>query len=215
VARTLCEWYPTATIIHIVRDPRDVVASLLRMPWGSRSVVLNARTWLLCTAAAERCRDLPNYLLVRYEKLVQEPAPELRRICAAIGESYTTALLDASRPGAADRWWFQRAQGPVTAQRRDTWQQELGSEDVALIEHVTAAQMRLLDYQPAGGRLPRAALARGYGRVAYESAAARLRNLPRLWYHWVRPTDLAAEEAWLDRHSPGASHAGRGEEVLP
>jgi hypothetical protein len=85
VARTLCERYPQATVIHIVRDPREVVASLLRMPWGHRSIVLNTRTWMSCAEGAELARDLPNYLLVRHQSLVDQPHQELQRFCIATG----------------------------------------------------------------------------------------------------------------------------------
>jgi hypothetical protein len=201
VAATLTRWYPSAIILHIVRDPRDVVASLIRMPWGSRSVLLNARLWQNCTAAAERCRNRPNYLLVRYESLVQDPEPELRRVCAAIGEDYTPQLLDASTRDQTDRWWFQRAQEPLTRQRTNAWQQQLTGHQIAIIERVAAADMIRFGYQPTGPRLAAAGLARAFGQAACEIASARLRNLPRLWHHWVRPTDLAGEEAWIDRHS--------------
>src|SRR5216683_1842142 len=49
--KTLCEWYPDARIIHLVRDPRDVVASLLRMPWASSSVLTNAYQWRQCNVS--------------------------------------------------------------------------------------------------------------------------------------------------------------------
>jgi len=61
---TLCEWYPGAVILHVVRDPRDVVASLQRMPWAANSVVTNARVWLKCNRAAMRSRNRPGHLLV-------------------------------------------------------------------------------------------------------------------------------------------------------
>src|SRR5690242_4571314 len=79
---TLCEWYPGATIIHLVRDPRDVVASLLRVPWASHNVLGNAHLWVRCNVAARRSRHRPQYLLVRYEELVAQPELELKRICA-------------------------------------------------------------------------------------------------------------------------------------
>ena len=64
---TLCQWYPGASVIHLLRDPRDVVASLMRMPWAPKSVLANARWWRDCNLGAWRCRYLPQYLLVRYE----------------------------------------------------------------------------------------------------------------------------------------------------
>jgi hypothetical protein len=201
VAPLLCDWYPHATLIHIVRDPRDVVASLRRMPWGNRSVMLNTRLWERCTAAAEQCRDLPNYLLVRYEDLVQNPELELQRVCNAIGEEYTGQLLAPAEPATTDRWWFERAHQPITSRRRNSWQQELEPRQLALIEHLAAPLMQRFGYQQTGRPPSRLALVAGWHEAAAELLASRVANLPRIWYHWLRPADLATEEALIDRAS--------------
>ncbi len=99
-SETLCEWYPGATLIHMIRDPRDVVASLQRMSWAGNSVVQNARTWRKCSLAAQRCSHLPQYLPVCYETLVSQPERELRRICERIGEEYDPFHAG---PGEANR----------------------------------------------------------------------------------------------------------------
>src|SRR6266851_2044993 len=90
---TLCDWYPGATIIHLLRDPRDVVASLQRMPWASDSVVTNARVWVGQNVAAQRSSHRSGYLLVRYETLVNRPEEELIRICAHLDEEYSPLML--------------------------------------------------------------------------------------------------------------------------
>jgi len=208
IASTLCAWYPTGTLIHIVRDPRDVVASLLRMPWGSRSVVLNARLWERCVRAAEACRDLPNYLLVRYADLVHDPATELQRVCAAIGEAYMDRMLDSSKQLATDHWWFERAQQPVTRTRQESWRRQLRPHQAALVEHVAGSWLQHFGYQASGYRLAGPALVLGLGHAAYETVASRVRNLPGLWYRWFRPTELAAEERWNDRAARKAVRSG-------
>ena len=75
-SETLCDWYPGGTLIHLIRDPRDVVASMQHVPFAGDSVVRNAWTWLACNLAAQRCSNLPQYLPVRYETLVSQPEKE-------------------------------------------------------------------------------------------------------------------------------------------
>ena len=64
--------FPDAKIIHLVRDGRDTVNSLLKMPWRPAGLVNNARFWskyiAMGQAAAERIPE-SNLLTLRYEDL--------------------------------------------------------------------------------------------------------------------------------------------------
>src|SRR5262249_42111129 len=144
----LCQWYPTGRIIHLVRDPRDVVASLLRMPWGGRTALANARLWRTCVAGAERARRRDNYLVVCYEDLVRDTEAQLRRICDFVGEEYLPQMTAADASPAPDAWWFARAREPISSRRQGIWRAQLTSDDVAIIEWAAGALMRRFGYEP-------------------------------------------------------------------
>lgn len=198
-SETLCRLYPDARIVHLVRDPRDVVASLRRMPWGSRSPTRNARLWRTCVAAAERRDGAENFLRIRYEDLVDQPEAQLRRVCGFLGEDYTPAMLEAPAGAKSDKWWFQRAQGPLSRDRQERWRQELRGDEVALVEWIAGRWLKELGYEPSGPSPGTARRLTAAARDALEGLARRLRSLPQLYYHWVRPTQLAVEERWIDR----------------
>jgi sulfotransferase family protein len=80
-SETLYQWYPEATIIHLVRDPRDVVASLLRLPWADPNVSGNAHLWLRCNLPARRSRHRRGTCWSVTQELVTQPEQELRRFC--------------------------------------------------------------------------------------------------------------------------------------
>ena len=112
--------------MHIVRDPRDVVASLKRMPFGSPEALANALTWVAHVAAARRVEHRDNYLLVKYEQLVREPEAELRHIFAFIGERYEPSMLEAREPAREMTWWwYERAQGSLQQDRVGIWRDQL------------------------------------------------------------------------------------------
>jgi hypothetical protein len=193
--------FPRGRVIHLVRDPRDVVASLQRMPWGAASSAANARTWSRCVRAAERIQGRPNFLRVHYERLVDQPERELRRICEFVNEPYSKSMLEVDPDAKADRWWFERAQGPLARDRREQWRQELSAAEVAIVEWVAHDGMTLLGYTPAGEPPGRAARIGARLEELEWALWDRIRSLPRLWYHWLQPTHLAREEAWIDRRS--------------
>lgn len=212
----LCRAFPSCRVVHLVRDPRDVVASLNRMPWGARCTAANARTWLGCVQAAERESSRENFLRVHYERLVDQPERELRRICRFIDEPFSSRMLEADPGARADQWWFQRAQGPLSSAHREKWREELSAADVAIVEWIAHDPMTALEYTPvtqppgAGRRF----LARS-GEFLW-GIREQVAGIPRLWYHWLQPTRLAAEEAWIDRRSRAAaaeSGVGQGQPV--
>ena len=88
--------YPGAVILHMIRDPRDrYEASLALWPGGKgRSGGATAR-WLYSTGLAKKNRGKypQNYLFIKFEHMVVDPASTLKEICTFIGEEYTPEML--------------------------------------------------------------------------------------------------------------------------
>lgn len=196
---TLCEWYPDATIIHLLRDPRDVAASLLRMPLAPNEALGGARVWLRYNLSAWRSRHRPQYLLVRYEELVTRPEQELARICAFIGEQYSSAMLVPNWDPTADRPWFRRAEEPVTTERLGKWREQLTADQVSLVEWVVGPNMRTLGYEAAGRAPTRAAIFRGLALAGFDSVRRRIEEFPGVWYSVTRSPKLVKEETAKNR----------------
>jgi hypothetical protein len=196
----LYEWYPDASVIHILRDPRDAVASMLRMPWAPKNVVSNTRAWLSFNLGARRSSGNPGYLLVRYEELVKNPEVELRRICAFVGEEYSSAMLEPNWDPAVNLFWFRRAEEPVTTERLGKWREELTANQVALVEWSVGHHMQTFGYEPLGIRPTRAAILRDLASAVSDAVGKRVEQFPAAWYYLIRSTSLAREEAARERY---------------
>jgi LPS sulfotransferase NodH len=92
---------PDVLFIHMIRDPRDVVASMLMASegWGARWAPSRAgwaaRVWrrhYLGASEARRYRD--RYIELRYDRLQADPAGELRGVLDRLG--VTTTLEEAA-----------------------------------------------------------------------------------------------------------------------
>jgi hypothetical protein len=201
VTSKLLEWYPRAQVVHLVRDPRDVVSSLMRMPWGSRSVWANAELWRNCVTGAEQPGDCKQVLRVQFELLVEQPRAELERLCTFLGEDFAAEMLDADAPAKSDRWWFDRAQGNVDRGRIERWRSELTEADVALVEACVGDLLQRHGYSPAAApaRILHRTLARAKARWA--GFALKVKQRKALYFRWLRPDQLAAEEAVIDGHT--------------
>ena len=109
------ELYPECQVVHIVRDPSDVVQSWIRF-YGVRSVRRAARSWVRYVRAAHefaRSRPAHRALEVRYEDLVGDPEQSLRALFAWLGESWAPEVLDF------DRRRHGLAGGPLRLERPD------------------------------------------------------------------------------------------------
>lgn len=196
---TLIQWFPDASILHIVRDPRDVVASLLRMPWGHRSAAANAIWWADLVGAARHIESLPCYLSIRYEDLIHDPRSLLSEICSSIGEPYVDEFLstDSADTAAPDRSWYRRAHEPLSGSRVGLWRNDLTQRQVRMVEWLTGPLMATYGYEATEG--PASTLLKARARASM--GAERIRqtaDLPRIWHRWLRPRELVNEERHID-----------------
>jgi len=130
---TLRLLWPTAAIIRIVRDPRDVALSLAGMPFAKDSVVGNlVRVDQDDRVSRERIEADTRAMTLRYEDLVTEPERELRRVCEFIGEDYEPDMLERreSAPGVAaeHEWWKASVSGPLQTTSMRRWRREMSTD---------------------------------------------------------------------------------------
>lgn len=110
VFRHLHAMFPHAAYVHVLRDGRDVVASLLSMDWrtldGKRvdyttDAHAAARYWVSAIRSARAFADATHgrsrYHELRYEALIAEPEPVLRTLFEFLGEPWEPGVLDYHR----------------------------------------------------------------------------------------------------------------------
>ncbi len=87
--------YPTAKMIHMIRDPRDrYEASLARSPNGKGRAGGAAARWLYSVKLARRNQErYPNqYKFVRFESLINHTEQVLQEICGFLDEKYISTM---------------------------------------------------------------------------------------------------------------------------
>lgn len=90
------EAYPTAKLVHMLRDPRDrYEASLALWPDGKGRAGGATARWNYSARLATRNRQRypARYMVVRYESMVTEPEDTIRQVCAFLGETYVPEML--------------------------------------------------------------------------------------------------------------------------
>lgn len=210
---------PAAHFLHVVRDPRAVVASqraASRGGFAQREFPTRA-----ADAATSWRRDVQSgmqlagvadrYLQVRYEDLMSDAEAELGRLFEWLGVTCTPALC-AEAVAASDKPAMQVADVLPDGFVRVAagWQSELSAREVRTIEHVCGDLMRSLGYEPAqpAGATPlamrwHAASSRAFEhfdrilRIAREAIHRLLvgRNPP--WAPVVRPDAGTAAESQI------------------
>lgn len=147
--------YPEARFIHILRDPRAVVNSLIRSNVHRSNAYYAARRWLQDTRAglALEERYPEDVMRLPYEMLVSEPEPALRRVCEFLDLPFEPQMLEYYKEKEEAYSGYHEAiharlQEPPRKERIDAWRGHLSAEEVALVEQVCMPLMAELGYAP-------------------------------------------------------------------
>jgi hypothetical protein len=140
--------FPTAQIIHMMRDARACVASLRRMPWWDGSVAAATAIWQLSEHDLQRNRArLPRatFYSLRYEDLIRAPEQSLRELCAFLDEQFMPTMLDYTR-AARDivpkrKTWHAGTRRGIDPARVESWAEQLSPPEVGLIQRVARREL--------------------------------------------------------------------------
>ncbi|HEX8067721.1 MAG TPA: sulfotransferase [Thermoleophilaceae bacterium] len=149
------ELCPDAQVVHIVRDPRDVVASSLSSPWTEAGAAELAREWRAYTLRNVR-RGFEvgpsRFVQIRYEDMTRDPEAVLRLVCAFLSEDYDPGMVDdpsrrrATVPAVAGEWQA-RALGAIVPAREGGWRERLGRADRLRVNAVVGPMLATLGYE--------------------------------------------------------------------
>jgi Sulfotransferase family len=169
--RDIIKIFPNASFVHLVRDPRSVVASLRAAAtgwagaWSSREVFVNCETWIKyieqskCLKAATN-----NFLQVNYQDLWHDGASTLGSIfswlgaplsatqCSTILDECRIDKLRGNRLAAAPWDLSAEPQGFYRKGGTESWRTELTRREAYLIEHLTRDLMNELGFVASSRR---------------------------------------------------------------
>ncbi len=135
--------FPNAVLIHVVRDPRDVLLSRMKAKWSS------ARPWWLHVLVSQAQLSIgrhigqrvfrDRYVEIRYEDLIQYPEKTLRMLCHYIGVPFDKRMLEfsvsASRLVSKDELqWKSETLGPLLSDNVEKWREGLSSWRIRFTE---------------------------------------------------------------------------------
>jgi hypothetical protein len=165
------EVYPDAHIVHIVRDGRDVVRSLLSHDWGPDEPRHAAEEWRTAIESARTAAaNNANYREVRYEDLLADPRGVLAPLFASVGLAADEAVIaDALAEGGVS-YNIDPASPRVEASK---WLTELSDDVLRSVEDVAGPLLSELGYEPAPKGAARAAKAAPSKRRLRRPRAAR------------------------------------------
>jgi hypothetical protein len=147
IGRILSHW-PRARILHIIRDPRDVYASMIESrKWTVPEdfarrwvgIVAAARNWLAGQGGSH-----PAYYELRYERLVRSPEAETRKILDFLGEPFEEGVAEflgqaedfdrVRKATGKESPTLQRLAGPITTSRVGVWKDVVAPEQWRAVE---------------------------------------------------------------------------------
>jgi hypothetical protein len=158
----LHQMFPESPLVHVIRDGRDVVCSLLTMNWvnpqtGQRvdytqSARKAAEYWAAAVTAGRKAGANPSvrprYLELRYEDLVLNPEGTLRCLFSFIDEPWDPAVLEyhKHRRNLAGESSAEQVARPLYTASVSRWKKDLTLEDVNAVSRVAGNLLNKLGY---------------------------------------------------------------------
>lgn len=148
--------FPDCSFIHVIRDPRAVVSSLIKSNVHRSNAYYASLRWLndVNEGLKLKSKHKKDLLEIRYEDLVKNPKDTLEVVCAFIGVDYEPTILEYHKRGNQEYSAYYKkvhsmlGKSPIT-ERIDAWRSTLSKREISLIESLCGETMKELGYAPS------------------------------------------------------------------
>ncbi len=174
----LIDHYPEAKFVYLVRDPRDYVASFMKVPVTFGTPFRAAVNW---RDEQEKCDSLIHTFglqayCVRYKDLIMNTERVMSELLSFVGEPVEEACFEVQsgkNEGLDWNVYWQNLSRPIIKTNAGKYQQQFDDQTIRMIETVTRDQLIKLGYDldtPADWKQPpffryRDMLARKFARA--------------------------------------------------
>ena len=136
--------FPAARFLHILRDPPDSCLSVGRT-WD-KSVYRAAHAWQSGIRSAGRQAPSlgDDYLVIRYEKLLNETGRVLENVCAWLGLAFTREMERLERP--AESYGDARGRTSIVVTNQQKYRSQLSKRQIRRIEEIAFSAMSSTGY---------------------------------------------------------------------
>jgi hypothetical protein len=150
------KFFPDSKLIHLIRDPREVVLSRTKAAWSShRPYWMHALIYKAqITRGIKKARTYfpENYYEMFYEDLVNQPEAELRKLCAFLEIDYDKNMLDFKHSAnelikESEVSWKKETLGPLLKKNTEKWKRELTNQQLFVIETICRKELKQWNYR--------------------------------------------------------------------
>jgi hypothetical protein len=150
--------FSEARVLHIIRDPRDVILSRTKADWSKKWPLFLHTCMYNTQLIRARQHSLKlfntNYFELFYEDLIEKPEAELRKICEWLNISYDPCMqqyqeVAKSLVSTAEMQWKKETLGPLLSKNKEKWKKDFSPYQVALIESICKTAWKKLPYKKA------------------------------------------------------------------
>lgn len=189
----LLDIFPSAKVIHIYRDGRDVALSWLRTGLEPRNIYTAAVKWRrYVTAGRSAGETLPadSYMECCYEELITSPRLVMKTVCAFINESFTESVLKPNklkrlfqrrRIFGGSRWLVKNT---IVRNNSNKWKTQMSLSNRGLFESVAGDLLKTLGYETENLARPVPAVMRllyqVHHQIGWVGSRLNTRRLPAL-----------------------------------
>lgn len=180
--------------IYLYRDGRDVALSFMKAIVGPKHIYNLAVKWKEEQQLALNLKEQVSperFVAVQYERLVANPESELRRLCDAIGESFSVSMLkyfdsaESIRTADAGKMWENLGK-PIMKDNFKKFLSGIPDAQLLIFEQVAGNLLQKLGYDLVTHAVPET----GFTEEQYLNFEEKEKKLQQLSREQASPADL-------------------------